>query len=67
MGFHLSQHCDESVSRSELVYTFFHPLLRDQEEASIHMRKLKGKIRLVPKYVYVLIQIVFLKLIRRQD
>ena len=26
----------------DLVYTFFHPLLRDEEETSIHIQKLKG-------------------------
>jgi len=26
---------------SDLVYTFFHPLLRDQQDADIHLRKLK--------------------------
>lgn len=30
------------VSHSDLVYTFFHPLLRDQQEASIEDTKLKG-------------------------
>ena len=33
----------EQVSHSDLVYTFFHPILRDQEEANIRQRKLKGK------------------------
>jgi hypothetical protein len=26
----------------DLVYTFFHPLLKDEEETSIHIQKLKG-------------------------
>lgn len=30
------------ISHSDLVYTFFHPLLRDQQEANIHLGKLKG-------------------------
>jgi len=30
-----------SISQSDLVYTFFHPLLRDQQEADIHLRKLR--------------------------
>ena len=34
----------ESVAHSDLVYTFFHPILRDQEEANIRQRKLKGKL-----------------------
>lgn len=32
------------VSHSDLVYTFFHPLLRDQQEASIEDTKLKGNL-----------------------
>ena len=32
----------ESVAHSDLVYTFFHPILRDQEEANIRQKKLKG-------------------------
>lgn len=32
-----------SISQSDLVYTFFHPLLRDQQDADIHLRKFKGK------------------------
>ena len=32
----------EPVAHSDLVYTFFHPILRDQEEANIRQRKLKG-------------------------
>jgi phosphatidylinositol-4-phosphate 3-kinase len=31
----------EQVAHSDLVYTFFHPILRDQEEANIRQRKLK--------------------------
>lgn len=37
----LFQMADE-ISHSDLVYTFFHPLLRDQQEANIHQEKLKG-------------------------
>ena len=33
----------ESIAHSDLVYTFFHPILRDQDEASIRQKKLKGK------------------------
>ena len=32
----------ELVAHSDLVYTFFHPILRDQEEANIRQKKLKG-------------------------
>jgi len=32
---------NDEISHSDLVYTFFHPCLRDQEEASIHIAKLK--------------------------
>merc|ERR1712111_229705 len=31
----------EEISHSNLVYTFFHPLHRDQKEANIHINKLK--------------------------
>ena len=31
------------ISQSDLVYTFFHPILRDQQNADIHLRKVKGK------------------------
>lgn len=37
----LLQMADE-ICHSDLVYTFFHPLLRDQQDASIHEAKLKG-------------------------
>lgn len=37
----LFQMADE-ISHSDLVYTFFHPLLRDQQDSSIHKGKLKG-------------------------
>lgn len=33
----------DEICHSDLVYTFFHPLLRDQQEASIHEAKLKGE------------------------
>ena len=33
--------CADEVAHSDLVYTFFHPLLRDQEEANVHIRKLR--------------------------
>ena len=33
----------EEVSQCDLVYTFFHPLLRDQQDADIHLTKLKSK------------------------
>ena len=33
----------DEISHSDLVYTFFHPLHRDQKEANIHINKLKGK------------------------
>ncbi|XP_034937046.1 phosphatidylinositol 4-phosphate 3-kinase C2 domain-containing subunit beta isoform X1 [Chelonus insularis] len=29
------------ISQSDLVYTFFHPLLRDQKNTDIHLRKVK--------------------------
>lgn len=33
----------DEIAHSDLVYTFFHPLLRDQQEADIHQKKVKGK------------------------
>lgn len=33
----------EEIAHSDLVYTFFHPLLRDQQEAKLEMPKIKGK------------------------
>ena len=33
---------DERVAQSDIVYTFFHPLLRDQEDADIHIGKMKN-------------------------
>ena len=33
----------DEISHSDLVYTFFHPLHRDQKEANIHINKLKGE------------------------
>ncbi|XP_054261584.1 phosphatidylinositol 4-phosphate 3-kinase C2 domain-containing subunit beta-like [Macrosteles quadrilineatus] len=33
----------DEICHSDLVYTFFHPLLRDQQEASIHEQKLKER------------------------
>ena len=36
--------CPDEVAHSDLVYTFFHPLLRDQEEANVHIRKLRGEL-----------------------
>ena len=34
----------DEISHSDIVYTFFHPLHRDQKEANIHINKLKGKV-----------------------
>jgi len=45
------------ISQSDLVYTFFHPLLRDQKNPDIRLRKVKGI--LVPfkfsKYIIIII------------
>lgn len=38
----LFQTADE-IAHSDLVYTFFHPLLRDQQPVDLFSRKLKGK------------------------
>ena len=35
--------CPDAVAHSDLVYTFFHPMLRDQEEENIRIRKLKSE------------------------
>jgi hypothetical protein len=32
----------DEISHSDIVYTFFHPLLRDQQEANINAAKVKG-------------------------
>lgn len=34
----------DEIAHSDLVYTFFHPLLRDQQEADIHAAKVKGEL-----------------------
>lgn len=33
----------DEIAHSDLVYTFFHPLLRDQQEAKLTVSKVKGK------------------------
>lgn len=35
------------IAHSDLVYTFFHPLLRDQQEQDINVAKVKGKFCLI--------------------
>lgn len=35
------QSADE-IAHSDVVYTFFHPLLRDQQEADVELAKVKG-------------------------
>lgn len=32
----------DEIAHSDVVYTFFHPLLRDQQEQNIHVAKVKG-------------------------
>lgn len=32
----------DEIAHSDLVYTFFHPLLRDQKEAKLGLSKVKG-------------------------
>lgn len=39
------------IAHSDLVYTFFHPILRDQQEANIHARKVKGNSYLIIKQI----------------
>lgn len=43
------------ISQSDLVYTFFHPLLRDQQNADIHLRKVKG-IHFFSQYGYLIFE-----------
>lgn len=33
----------DEIAHSDLVYTFFHPLLRDQQEADVELAKVKGE------------------------
>lgn len=33
----------DEIAHSNLVYTFFHPLLRDQQEANLGISKVKGE------------------------
>lgn len=33
----------DEIAHSDLVYTFFHPLLRDQREAKLGLSKVRGK------------------------
>ncbi|XP_055594425.1 phosphatidylinositol 4-phosphate 3-kinase C2 domain-containing subunit beta [Uranotaenia lowii] len=40
----------DEIAHSDLVYTFFHPLLRDQQEADIHAAKVKGNRAIVDEY-----------------
>lgn len=35
-------HMADEICHSDIVYTFFHPLLRDQQEANINATKVKG-------------------------
>lgn len=34
----------DEIAHSDLVYTFFHPILRDQQEQDINVAKVRGKI-----------------------
>lgn len=38
-------HSSKEIINSDLVVTFFHPLLRDQQEADIHTKKMKDDMR----------------------
>lgn len=37
------------IAHSDLVYTFFHPILRDQQEQDINVAKVKGRKKNNPK------------------
>jgi hypothetical protein len=43
----------DEISHSDIVYTFFHPLLRDQQEANINATKVKGNCVCVVRNVTV--------------
>lgn len=45
------------ISQSDLVYTFFHPLLRDQKNPDIRLRKVKGIYD--SKYIIIIIIIIY--------
>lgn len=47
----------DEISHSDLVYTFFHPLLRDQQEADIRALKVKGNI-----FIFFLNLLLFLSM-----
>lgn len=51
------QSADE-IAHSDLVYTFFHPLLRDQQEADVELAKVKG--------IYLNLAFLGFNLIKRQ-
>lgn len=34
----------DEIAHSDLVYTFFHPIYRDQQEQDIHVAKVKSKL-----------------------
>lgn len=36
----------DEIAHSDLVYTFFHPILRDQQEQDINIAKVKGNTRI---------------------
>lgn len=44
----------DEIAHSDLVYTFFHPILRDQQEQDINVAKVKGKQRTNLYSVYLL-------------
>lgn len=37
----------DEIAHSDLVYTFFHPILRDQQEQDINVAKVKGMCRII--------------------
>lgn len=37
----------DEIAHSDLVYTFFHPILRDQQEQDINVAKVKGSTVLI--------------------
>lgn len=53
------------ISQSDLVYTFFHPLLRDQKNPDIRLRKVKGIFD--SKYIIIIIILLFVSAIITVD
>lgn len=49
----------DEIAHSDLVYTFFHPILRDQQEQDINVAKVKGKTKENNRFYFVLFKYVW--------